>query len=149
MYSDVLSATDGREYARATTTHAIDLAATCGASLHALSVIETRTGYDSEIIDPATIEDVLHAEGETVLEEVDAESRERDVTLVDRIGKGVPGREITECVDAEDIDIAVLGSQGKSAFETVLLGSTSEALVRDLSISVVLGSDNNDGEPAV
>ncbi|NUB93541.1 universal stress protein [Haloterrigena sp. SYSU A121-1] len=145
MYSDVLLATDGSECARAATTHAIDLAATYGATLHALYVMETRTGYDSDIVDPATIEDELRAEGEAVLEGVSDESRARDVALVDRIRKGVPEREIADYVEAEDVDIVVLGSRGESAFKTVLLGSTSEALVRDLSVPVVLVSDG-DGE---
>lgn len=145
MYSDVLLATDGSECARAATTHAIDLAATYDATLHALYVIETRIGYDSGIVDPETIEDDLRAEGEAVLEDVSAESRARDVSLVDRIRTGVPERELADYVEAEGIDIAVLGTRGKSAFKTVLLGSTSEALVRDLSIPVVLVSDDDDG----
>ncbi|QSW97663.1 universal stress protein [Haloterrigena alkaliphila] len=144
MYSDVLLATDGSECARAATTHAVDLAATYGATLHALYVIETRIGYDSDIVDPATVEDDLRADGEAVLEAVETESRARDVTLVDRIRKGVPEREIADYVETADIDLVVLGERGKSAFKTVLLGSTSEALVRDLSIPVVLVSDGDD-----
>ena len=144
MYSDVLLATDGSECARAATTHAIDLAATYGATLHALYVIETRIGYDSDIVDPATVEDDLRADGEAVLEAVETESRSRDVTLVDRIRKGVPEREIADYVESADVDLVVLGERGKSAFKTVLLGSTSEALVRDLSIPVVLVSDGED-----
>ncbi|WP_126664466.1 universal stress protein [Haloterrigena salifodinae] len=144
MYSDVLLATDGSECARAATSHAVDLAATYGATLHALYVIETRIGYDSGVIDPATIEDDLRAEGESVLKAVGDESRARDVTLVDRIRKGVPEREIADYVEREGIDIVVVGTRGKSAFKTILLGSTSEALVRDVSVPVVLVSA--DGE---
>lgn len=143
MYSDVLLATDGSECARAAASHAIDLAATYDATLHALYVIETRIGYDSGVVDPETIEAELRAEGEAVLEEVGVECRARDVTLVDRIRKGVPEREIADYVGTEGVDIVVLGSRGKSTFKTVLLGSTSEALVRDLSIPVVLVSDDD------
>ncbi|ELZ24496.1 UspA domain-containing protein [Haloterrigena salina JCM 13891] len=127
----------------------IDLAATDSATLHALYVIETRIGYDSAIIDPETVEDDLRAEGEAVLESVETESRERDVAFVDRIETGVPERVIVEYAESEGIDIVVLGSRGKSAFKAVLLGSTSEVLVRDLSIPVVLVSEGGDGEPVV
>lgn len=147
MYSDVLLATDGSECARAATSHAVDLAATYGATLHALYVIETRIGYDSDIVDPATIEDDLRAEGESVLEAVDAECRARDVTLVDRIRKGVPEQEIADYAETEGIDIVVVGTRGTSAFKTILLGSTSEALVRDLSVPVVLVSEDDETTP--
>lgn len=81
IYSNVLLATDGSECARAAMTHAIDLAATYDAMLHALYVSETRIGYDSNIVHPETTEDDLRAEGEAVLESVETESQERDVVL--------------------------------------------------------------------
>lgn len=90
------------------------------------------------------IEDDLRTEGEAVPEEIGAESRARNVTLVDRMRKGVPEREIADFVEAEDVDIVVLGTRGKSALKTILLGSTSEALVRNLSIPVVLVSEDDD-----
>lgn len=140
MYSDILLATDGSECAREATVHAIDLAKTYDATLHALYVIETRIGYDTGVVDPTTIEEDLRTEGEAVLEDVAAESRATDVPLVSRLRTGVPEREIADYVDAEGIDLVVLGERGKSTFKTILLGSTSEALVRDLSIPVVLVS---------
>lgn len=82
MYSDVLLATDGSDCARAATAHAVDLARAYDATLHALYVIETRTGYDSDIVDPATIERDLRAEGQSVLEAVEEACRAEDVSLV-------------------------------------------------------------------
>ncbi|WP_306060950.1 universal stress protein [Natronococcus wangiae] len=64
------------------------------------------------------------------------------------IRRGIPATEILEHIDEHDVDLVVLGARGRSAFKTILLGSTSEAIVRDASIPVVLllasGEDRTD-----
>lgn len=142
MYTDVLLATDGSDCARQATTHAIELADRYDATLHAIYVIETRTGYDSGIVDPETIERDLQAEGESILTDVRRDADQQGVELVERIEQGVPEREIVDYVGANDVDVVVVGARGRSAFKTVLLGSTSETLIRELSIPVVLMTEN-------
>ena len=145
MYTDVLLATDGSDCAREATAHAIDIATTYDATLHALYVIETRIGYDSGIIDPETIERKLRAEGEAILDEVESAVRNRNGEVVSTIRRGIPDREIVDYVEEQAIDLVVLGARGRSKFKTVLLGSTSEAVVRRLSIPVVLMTVSDQG----
>ncbi|RQG95649.1 universal stress protein [Natrarchaeobius oligotrophus] len=143
MYTDVLLATDGSDCARDATAHAIDIATTYDATLHALYVIETRIGYDSGIIDPEMVERKLRSEGEAILDEVESAVRDRNGEVVSTIRRGIPEREIVDYVEEQDIDLVVLGVRGRSEFKTVLLGSTSETVVRELSIPVVLMTESD------
>ena len=138
MYSDILLATDGSDCAQTAAEHAIHLAETSGATLHALYVIETRTGYDSAIVDPEEVERTLRSEGESVLESVENVAESADVAGLYRIRDGVPEQEILTYADNHDIDLIVLGARGTSAFKTILLGSTSEAVLREASVPVVV-----------
>ena len=138
MYANVLLATDGSDCAREATDHAIDIATTYDATLHVLYVIETRTGYDSDIVDPDTVERTLRSRGESILEDVETAVRERNGDVVSSIRRGIPETQIVEYIDEHDIDLVVLGARGRSEFKTILLGSTSEAVVREVSIPVVL-----------
>lgn len=141
MYADILLATDGSDCARGGTAHAIDLAERYDATLHALYVIETRTSYDSGIVDPETVERELRADGERILADVEADARAAGVDVVTTVGRGVPERVIDEYVDEHGIDLVVVGVRGRSTFKTILLGSTTEAVIRDASIPVVVMPD--------
>lgn len=141
MYDDVLLATDGSDCARAGTAHAIDLAGRHDATLHALYVIETRTGYDSGIVDPETVERELRADGERILEVVEADAQSAGVDVVTTLTRGVPERVVDRYVDEHGIDVVVVGARGTSTFKTILLGSTTEAILRDASIPVIVMPD--------
>lgn len=71
MYDQILVATDGSSTAQRATTHAIGLARQSGADLHAVYVIETRTGYDNAIVDPEVVRQNLHEEGEAALDAIE------------------------------------------------------------------------------
>jgi nucleotide-binding universal stress UspA family protein len=129
MYNRILVATDGSDTATRATRHALDLARQYGAELHAVSVIETRTGYDNAIVDPEVVRQNLREEGEDALASVESQA-DPDLSVVTEIREGSPPEELLEYVETWDIDLAVLGAKGRSAFKTILLGSTTEALLR-------------------
>lgn len=137
MYENVLLATDGSDDAREAARHAVSIADAHGAKLHALYVIETRTGYDSGIVDPETVERELRAEGEEILEQVET-AASPDLSVSSEIRRGVPAEEILAYIEPHDIDIVVLGGRGKSDFKRILLGSTSEAIISEATIPVVV-----------
>lgn len=144
MYDRILAATDGSEYAQRATSHALDLARVHGADLHAVYVVETRTGYDNAIVDPAEVRANLRAEGEAALAAVDDEAGD-EVTLLTEMREGVPHEELDAYVTAQGIDLVVVAAKGRSAFKTALLGSTAEALLRrsDVPVLVVDGDDGD------
>ncbi len=129
MYDRILVGIDGSEDAHAAAEHAVDLAATYGATLHCLYVVETRTAYDNAIVEPETVRENLRREGREALARVEAAAETAGVDSIASIEEGVPAEAIAEYADDHGIDLVVVGARGKSAFKTILLGSTTEALV--------------------
>lgn len=140
MYNRILVATDGSDNAQRATRQALDLARQYGAELHAVYVIETRIGYDNTIVEPETVRQNLREEGEEALTEVETEG-EPDVSIVTSVREGVPHEELLSYIADQGIDLVVMGAKGRSAFKTILLGSTTEALLRaDLVPVLVVNS---------
>lgn len=54
------------------------------------------------------------------------------------VRRGVPFREIVKAADEEDVSLITMGSNGKSMLGELLLGSTSENVVRHTKKAVLL-----------
>lgn len=114
-----------------------------GVELHAVYVIETRTGYDNAIVDPDTVRQNLREDGEEALTAIETEG-EPDVSVVTSVREGIPHEELLSYIKDQGIDLVVMGAKGRSAFKTILLGSTTEALLRADQIPVLVV--NNTGK---
>lgn len=143
MYNRILVATDGSDNAQRATRQALDLTRQYGAELHAVYIIETRTEYDNAIVDPDTVRKNLRADGEEALAAVKAEG-EPDVSVITSIREGVPHEELLSYAEDQGVDLVVMGAKGRSAFQTVLLGSTTEAVLRADQVPVLVV--NSSGE---
>jgi nucleotide-binding universal stress UspA family protein len=137
MYNRILLATDGSDNAQRATRQALDLARQYQAELHAVYVIETRTGYDNAIVDPDTVRQNLREDGEEALTAVKTEG-EPDVSVITSVLEGVPHEELLSYIADQGIDLVVMGAKGRSAFKTILLGSTTEALLRADQVPVLV-----------
>lgn len=138
MYEQILVAVDGSDHASTATTHAIDLADRYDATLHALYVIETRTAYDNAIIDPEKRRAALQEDGEETVSDVRKRGADIGIDVVTVIEEGVPPEVIREYIDKHGIDLVCLGERGRSDFKTVLLGSTSETVIHEADIPVIV-----------
>lgn len=145
MYNQILIATDGSDNAQRATRQALDLARQYGAELHAIYVIETRTGYDNAIVDPDTVRQNLREDGEEVLTAIETEG-EPDVSVVTSVREGVPHEELLSYIKDQGIDLVVLGAKGRSVFKTILLGSTTEALLRADQVPVLVVNSTGEWE---
>ncbi|SNZ05699.1 Nucleotide-binding universal stress protein, UspA family [Natronoarchaeum philippinense] len=142
MYETVLLATDGSACADRAAERAIDLASTYGADLHAVYAIETRTAYDTAIVERDEVEANLRAEGESILGDVADRAAEAGVEATTAIEMGVPADVIEAYAEAHDADVIVLGRRGRSELRRALLGSTTDALVRESPVPVmIVGED--------
>ncbi|WP_256392289.1 universal stress protein [Natronoarchaeum rubrum] len=148
MYDTVLLATDGSETADRAADRAIDLAATYGADLHALYVIETRTAYDNAIVDPEEVEANLRSEGREILDTVVDRAAEAGVDAETAVEEGVPADTVEAYAETHDADVIVLGRRGRSGLRRALLGSTTDALVRTSPVPVLVVGDDADDEDA-
>jgi nucleotide-binding universal stress UspA family protein len=142
MYNQILVATDGSDNAQRANRQALDLARQYGAELHAVYVIETRTGYDNAIVDPEVVRQNLREEGEEALTDIENQS-DADVSVVTAIREGIPHEELLTYVEDRGIDLVVMGAKGRSAFKTILLGSTTEALLRADQVPVLVVNSND------
>ena len=138
MYDRILLATDGSERALTAATHALELATRFDAELHALFVIETRTAYDTAIVDREEARANLREIGTEALADVEQLAVDSDRAVETAIEEGVPAEEIVDYANTRDIDLVVIGERGHSEFTTVLLGSTAETVLYELAIPVVV-----------
>ncbi|AHF99033.1 universal stress protein UspA [Halostagnicola larsenii XH-48] len=130
MYDSILVATDGSDDASAAVTNAISLARALEIPLYGVAVVETRTAYDTGIVDPEEAEDRLRDQARDSLEALERAASEAGVSVTTALRTGPPHEEILAYADERDIGLLVVGSHGRSSFRRALLGSTVDAVVR-------------------
>ncbi|MBX0296140.1 universal stress protein [Haloarcula nitratireducens] len=135
-YTDILVPTDGSEGAEAAISPAIDVGNTYDARLHALSVIDTMAlGLD---VRSAGMLDALEESARSAVETIEKQATQASVSGVETaIEHGNPYRGIRAYVEEHDIDLVVMGTQGRSGIERYLLGSVAEKTVRTSPVPVM------------
>jgi nucleotide-binding universal stress UspA family protein len=135
-YEDVLVPTDGSDGAAAATDLAVDVASTYGARLHALSVVDTMAmGLD---VRSDAVVDRLEAEARRAVEAVERRAADTAVTGTETaVEYGTPHGAIRSYVEANGIDLVLMGTHGRSGLERYLLGSVAEKTVRTSPAPVV------------
>jgi len=123
-YTDVLVASDGSEDSSVALDRAIELATSFDAHLHGLYVV------DSSFAGNELIESALEREGATVTADVEERATKAGVECTTTVREGEPHEELVDYATENDVDIVVVGSHGKGAFERTVLGSVSERTVR-------------------
>lgn len=137
MYDHILVATDGSATAERAAAHAVALARQADATLHAVYVTETRTGYDNAIVDPEVVRRNLEEEGRAALAAVETQAG-TDLTVTTAMREGVPHEELLGYVADHGVDLVVVGAKGRSAFKTRLLGSVTEAVLHADTVPVLV-----------
>ena len=148
MYSSLLVATDGSSDAEAALDHAVGLAAATGATLHVVSVVETRTAYDNAIVDPEEVRENLRADAAAALERASERAEAAGVACHTTVAEGPPPERILAAAADAAADAIVLGATGRSGFKRLVLGGTTERLLESASVPVVVvgdGRESSDG----
>ena len=123
---------DFSEYASQALDYAIKLASQLGARLTLLHVVQPlpMDGVDMGVTLPYTYIQDLEAEimqsMHNYLERVTAAGLEGKIAVV----HGVPFHEIIEMAKAQQMDLIIMGTHGRTGFQHVLLGSVAEKVVR-------------------
>lgn len=134
-YEDVLVPTDGSATAAAAAKWAVDVAGTYGATVHALSVVDSASlGLDVRSLDHA---DEVEAAAREAVDEVRAAAREAGVSATGDVTTGTTYREIGAYVDRHGIDLVVVGRRGGSDLERYLLGGVADRTLRTSHVPVV------------
>lgn len=143
MYRDILVPTDGSTSARQALEHAIDLAEANDATIHAVYVVNPGYSADEGL---EYLLEALESEGERTVENAQEIATQRGVTMRTEILRGTPYREILDYANGTDIDLIVMGTQGRTGLDRYLLGSVTEKVVRlsDVPVLTVRRSDDGD-----
>lgn len=135
MYDRILFPTDGSEGASAVFDHVLDLAEAQEATLHILNVADTT--HDSVTRIGGEVIDVLEREGEQIVEETAERADGRQVSTVTDVLQGSVSETIMEYAQEYDVDLIVMPTQGRTGLERLLLGSTTERVVRQATVPVL------------
>ncbi|WP_253738651.1 universal stress protein [Halohasta salina] len=131
-YETILVPTDGSQQATEAVALAGEIAATHGAVLHLLVVInETPIGIDAE----SAAAEVDAGDNPTIQSALDHVDADVDVTTAIRFGS-IRG-EITDYAGEVGADCIVMGTHGRQGFDQRLLGSTTERVLRTTPIPVL------------
>lgn len=138
MYGTLLVATDGSSDAEAALSHAVGLAASAGATLHVVSVVETRTAYDNAIIDPEEVRENLRADARETLDRAEAVAADAGIECHTTVEEGPPPERILAVIDDVGADAVVVGATGRSGFKRLVLGGTAEQLLESAPVPVIV-----------
>lgn len=146
MYDNILVPTDGSDTAEIAVDHALDLAETYGATIHALYVVDV--GHMSITLGPEQVDriqsgqwremDELRERAESAIDTVTDRAEARGIEAVDHVSAGKPHSMIAKYAKNHDIDLVVMGSQGRSGVKRALLGSVTERTLRETHIPVLV-----------
>ena len=137
MYQNVLIATDGSDKSEPSLTHGLDIGEAFDSHIHAIYVVETEATYILSVgLGDDQMADYREYGEETVSAVADrAAGRGLDATGV--VSTGAIAEEIVEYAEANDIDLIVMGKQGRGAIEKYL-GSTAEKVARMSEVPVTI-----------
>jgi nucleotide-binding universal stress UspA family protein len=137
MYENVLVPTDGSDPAAAAVEHAIDVAKTYGATVHALYV--GRIGdAPPGLIDSEVADDPGGTVGSEALDLVADPAEAAGVEYVERyVAEGPVADAILAYIEDNDVDLVVMGTHGRSGIDRFVVGSVAERVVRESPVPVM------------
>ncbi|WP_058996118.1 universal stress protein [Haloarcula sp. CBA1127] len=144
-FDDILLPTDGSSGAEAAIEPAGALASATDATVHLVSVVDTRSlGVD---VGSSVIVDELESVATDAVENTSDRLSEMGVETVETaIAHGVPYRTILDAIEEADADLVVIGTHGRTGIDRYLLGSVAEKLVRTSPVPVMTVRASDVGE---
>jgi nucleotide-binding universal stress UspA family protein len=147
----ILVATDGSASAREAIEFGLELAKEHAAEVTFVTVAPVLDrAFADGIGVPAAIPHQIDELDRKPLEDALALAAEQDVDAKAELLAGLPVDEIVACADSIDADLIVVGSRGRGAFATALLGSISRGVLHEARrpVLVVRGAQVREPEPA-
>lgn len=147
MIKRILFATDFSRWARRAEDYACALACSWKASLTVLSVAEFPPGLNPDYpVNQQYLADLLK-QTSSQLADLKGRAERRGIAVTTRVATGIPSEETIAAAGAEDADLLVVGTRGKTGLAHVLLGSTAERVIRGAPCPVLtVRMEQGDGE---
>ena len=134
-YRKILLATDGSENAKSAACSGLEIAKKTGAEVYAVYV--AGISCCSPIM-PESYDWELGKEGSEAVAEIEEMGKEADVPVNAVLLQGHPAQEILNFAEKNDIDMIVMGTQGKAGVDRFLLGGVTEKVVRHAKAEVLV-----------
>jgi nucleotide-binding universal stress UspA family protein len=147
---EILIATDGSAASREAVQFGLELAEEHAAEVtfvHVVPVLDR--SFADGIGVPAAVPHHIDELDRKPIDEALALAAEHDVDAKAELLAGIPADEIVACADALDADLIVLGSRGRGAIATALLGSVSRSVLHEARRPVLVVRGAHVPEPAV
>lgn len=140
QYKKILVATDGSENSRNAVSSAIELAKATGAELcaaYVVSDVDLYAGIRSSNWAEAMHEHFIK-EGEEAIKYVKDEGEADSIEVNTFLLEGNAGEKIVDFAEANDIDLIVMGTRGRTGVNRFLIGSVAENVVRHSKARVLV-----------
>ncbi len=130
MIKRILFATDFSRWARRAEDYACALACSWRASLTVLCVAEFPPGLNPNYpVNQEYLADLMKR-ASSQLADLKGRAEPRGIAITTRMAAGIPSEEVIAAARAEDSDLIVVGTRGKTGLAHILLGSTAERVIR-------------------
>jgi nucleotide-binding universal stress UspA family protein len=127
----ILAPTDFSEPSKQAIAYAFELAQTSEAKLVLLHVVEPvdypMRSYPHLV---TTMMDYLERQAHLDLAQMLPEAQDVKVEVVRRVVRGIPYRTIVEVAEAENVDLIVMATHGRTGLSHLVMGSVAERVVR-------------------
>jgi nucleotide-binding universal stress UspA family protein len=134
-YRKILLAIDGSENAKSAACSGLEIARSTGAEVYAVYV--AGISCCSPIM-PESYDWEIGKEGSEAVAEIEKMGREAEVPVNPVLLQGYPAQEILNFAEKNDIDMIVMGTQGKAGVDRFLLGGVTEKVVRHAKAEVLV-----------
>ncbi len=138
--TNILAPTDFSDVSNSAVAYAGKLAVATGARLHLHHAM-------AHVVDGTAVVGTPHlghalddaeTEGKAKLDELLDEDERAKLSLTSYVGFGPPANQITEYAAKNNIDLIVMGTQGRSGLEKLWLGSVTEKVLRQAGCPVLV-----------
>ncbi|MDM7919335.1 MAG: universal stress protein [Methanosarcina sp.] len=134
-YRKILLATDGSENSKSAACSGLEIAKSTGAEVYAVYV--AGISCCSPIM-PESYDWEIGKEGSEAVAEIEEMGKEIGVKINPVLLQGHPAQEILDFAEKNDIDMIVMGTQGKAGIDRFLLGGVTEKVVRHAKAEVLV-----------
>ncbi|MBM7635370.1 universal stress protein [Streptococcus saliviloxodontae] len=143
-YERILVAIDGSYESELAFNKAVNVALRNGAELLLTHVIDTRALQSVATFD-SYIYEKLEQEAKDVLADFDRQARERGLSKIRQVIEfGNPKTLLAKDIpDKEKVDLIMVGATGLNTFERLLIGSSSEYIMRHAKVDLLVVRDTD------
>ena len=146
MFRNILVAWDGSDHAKRALAEAVDIARTQDARLALLTVVTPPRVWPGPVVPPiseaelAEVYEKISADGEALVPD--------GIPVSIHTTTGHPGTELLKRAAAAGHDLIVMGSRGRGAIRSAILGSSSHFVLNHATVPVLVIHQDDDDPPA-